>query len=853
MADTLKEKAVLWALPVKDVFDHLKSSEKGLNDLEAKNRLEEFGPNEIAKKEKRHGFLIFLSQFKNALILVLVAAAIISYLLHENVEAAVIIAIVLMNAVLGFFQEYKAERALRELKKYVTLKSKVLRNGQVIEIDSKNLVPGDIVYLSIGDIIPADIRLLNAEKMLTDESSLTGESLPVLKKVTVVSEKHSLPQYLKNVAFMGTSVAGGSGHGIVISTGKNTFFGRTASYLKQKNVGDFQKNIGIFSSFMLKIILVMTVFIFIANALLGKDIFTSFLFAIALAVGITPEMLPIIMTITLSNGALKMAKENVITKRLVSVEDFGNIDTLCCDKTGTLTEGKISFADYINLDGKKENRLVVYSTLCNSELKGRKSFSNPIDKAIVESKFARQMQDELADYEILDSNEFDFERRRMRTLVKKGKETMLIAKGASDSLLKVCNSAIIKGKKAKLSKSISLSIHEKIISYEKKGYRVVGVAQKSTKKKKTEKSDEKEMTFLGLLLFTDPPKKTVKGALARLQELGVGIKIISGDSPVITRKICNDVGLTVSEDRVVTGEELEKLSDEQFASYSTRFNVFARVSPEQKYKIVHSLNKEGHIVGFLGDGINDVPALKAADVGISVNSAVSVAKEAADIILLKKSLRVLADGIVLGRKTFGNIIKYILNTISANYGNMVTVAMSSIFIPFLPLLPAQILLNNFVSDVPNFSISTDNVDKSLLKKPKRWNIKFISKFMVYFGLISTFFDLALILPLLFVVKASPDLFRTAWFFESVLSEIIILFAIRTKLSFFKSRPSKWLVITSIAAGIFALAITYMAFGRKFFNFVPMPAGILLFIAGILIAYFSVAEMAKRYFFRKFEI
>jgi len=851
-----KEKVMLWALPVPEVFGYLSSSEKGLTDAEARRRLEVYGVNEIVEKERRQGLQIFLSQFTNPLVLVLIVASIIAFFLREPINAIVILSIVFLNSLLGFFQEYRAERALEELKKYVTFKAEVIRNGEMSEVDDKQVVPGDVVHLAIGDIIPADTRLFKVEDMTTNESSLTGESLPVLKNVAPVSKDYSLPQYLTNMAFMGTSVASGSGEGVVIATGKNTFFGETAAYLKQAvHEGDFQKNIRKFSNFLLKVILAMTAFIFIANAVLGKGVFSSFLFALALAVGITPEVLPIIMTITLSNGALRMAKEKVITKRLVSVEDFGNIDTLCCDKTGTLTEGELSLYDYLDVDEQKGDKLILYGLLCSSVEggKGKKSFGNPMDKAIWENKKAKEIEAEVENYTIIDRNEFDFERRRMSVLVKGGKSNILIVKGAPESILGASDFAMVSGNETKLSNDLVSTIKDKVAGYENGGYRVIALAERYTDQTQTTKDDEKNLILTGFFLFLDPPKKTVRESLNILRRLGVSIKVISGDSPIITRKVCNDVGLGIVENRVITGDEIEQLKDDEFEMYSTEYNVFARVTPEQKYRIVSNLNREGHIVGFLGDGINDAPALRAADVGISVAAAVGIAKEAADIILLKKSLRVLAHGIIEGRKTFGNITKYILNTISANYGNMITVAMSSLFLKFIPLLPSQILLNNFISDVPLLTISTDNVDREFLKRPKRWNIRFISRFMVYFGLISTFFDLALILPLLLIVKVSSEVFRTAWFIESALSEIVVTFAIRTRGPFFKSAPSKWLSITSVAAGIAVITVTYTVFGNKFFQFARMPGPVLALIAGILLAYFITAEITKRFIYRGFQI
>lgn len=846
----------VWSLLPREVMESLETSESGLSADEVKKRLEEHGKNDLSEKGQRHAFSIFLSQFTSPLILILIVAAIVSFFVGEHVDAIVIIAIVLMSAILGFFQEYKAERALRSLKKYISIKVKVIRHGAIEEVDSREIVPGDIVHLNIGDMVPADMRIFHMDEFSTNEASLTGESLPVSKTTDVIALEKKVPQDLLNMAFMGTSVASGLGEGIVTATAGDTFLGKTAAYLKAKNPDtEFHKGIKEFGNLLMKITFAMTLFILIANAALGKSFFDSLLFAIALAVGITPEVLPILITITLSTGALKMAKEKVITKTLAAVEDLGNMDTLCCDKTGTLTVGELGLSDFHDFDGKENEQLVVHGLLCNSGevRKGKRSFGNVVDKALWASEKVADAREKIKDFKILDKNEFDFERRRMSVVAKDGAGIVFIAKGAPESIWEVCTTVRTNGKDEKISSASAAKFKSLVEKYENDGFRIIAVAEKKYAGDDSHKKDEKDLTFLGFLLFLDPPKSTIKESLIVLQKLGVNVKVISGDSPGVTRNICNKVGLKIALDRVVTGAELDDLNEKEFEHYAKIYNVFARVTPEQKYRIVAKISKEDHVVGFLGDGINDAPALKVADVGISVDNAAGIAKEAADIILLKKSLAVITDGIVSGRKIFGNITKYILNTISANFGNMFTVAASSLFLKFIPLLPSQILFNNFVSDAPLLTIATDNVDEELVKKPKKWNIKLISKFMVVFGLISTIFDLALILPLIFIMKTGPELFRTAWFVESSLSEMIITFAIRTKLPFFKSRPSKWLVWTTVITIFATIGITYMSIGATLFEFVKMPTTILLFIGGILVSYFLAAEIAKRYFFKKFDL
>jgi len=585
-------------MDTREVLSVYGTSERGLTRVDALSRLEKNGKNELSGKENRKAVDIFLNQFRNALVLILIGAAVISFLLAEYnhtgeyTDAIVILLIVLINSVLGFMQEYKAEKALQELRKYVTLQAKVNRDSEILEADAKDLVVGDIVYLDIGDIVPADIRLLSADELTADESALTGESMPVQKSTDAINIEHPSPQDLPNMVFMGTLVSSGNGHGVVTATGRDTFFGKTALYLSEtEQEGDFQRSIKAFSNFLLKVTLAMTVFIFAANALLGKDIMDSFLFAVALAVGITPEVLPIIITIALSTGALKMAEKKVIVKRLASVEDLGNIDTLCCDKTGTLTEGELSVLRYVDYLGEKDDTILLYGLLCNSVKvkRGIKVFGNPIDKAIWKTHDAKALEHMLRSCLILEENEFDYHRRRMSVLVKTDKGNILIAKGAPESMLSACRDIRINGKTERLDEKLAEEFRKKVEGYEKEGYIVIAVASRETGGETTTSQDEKDLTLHGFLLFLDLPKKTVRESLKTLRRLDVSVKILSGDSGYVTKKVCEEVGLQIAGGVVITGDDLSKLGDHEFDEYSTRFNVFARVTPEQKYRIVESL------------------------------------------------------------------------------------------------------------------------------------------------------------------------------------------------------------------------------------------------------------------------
>lgn len=851
-----KEGFKFWNKSLSDNYSYLGTSEKGLSNNEANSRIIKYGHNEIQNKNKRVTFNIFIDQFKNPLILVLIVASVIAYALGEKIDAVVIIAIVIINALLGFFQEYKAEKTVHDLESYIKVKTKVLRNNELTEIESKHLVPGDIVYLSIGDFVPADVRLIHTEDLSANESSLTGESLPVSKYIKEINQNSYSPQNINNMLFMGTYIASGSCYGIIASTGKDTFFGKMSISIQQKVPdADFQKNIKRFSNMLLKVIILMVIFIFIINTVFGKDIIQSLLFALALAVGITPEVLPVVITIALSKGALKMSKKKVIIKKLEAVEDFGNMDTLCCDKTGTLTEGFLKLEACYNYLGKTDTSVLILGVVSSLEEihEAKNVVHNPLDKSIHNSDVAKSIKSEVKKYMFLDENPLDFERRRSSVYVKKNNQNILIVKGAPESVIGVCSYIKQDSRSIKLTSSIKEKLKSQYSSYELSGFKVIAIATKLMKANHSTKYDENALTLQGFMTFSDPPKKGIIKSLKDFENLGIDIKIITGDSPIITKKICKDIGIKIFEDRIITGDELENITELELETMVQKYNIFARVNPIQKYKIISSLNKEGHIVGYLGDGINDAAALKAADIGISVDTASGIAKDSADVILLKKGLDVISEGIIEGRKTFGNITKYILNTISANYGNMITVALSSLFLPFLPMLPAQILLLNFMSDMPSLTISTDNIDNSYLKKPKRWNISTIQKFMIYFGIISTVFDILTIVSFIYIFNVPQDTFRTAWFIESALTEIFVLFIIRTHGTFYKSRPSKALVISSMLTIFATILITYLAIGAQLFNFVTLSWQMILVIITIVLLYCITVEISKKRFFKGVDI
>ena len=818
-------------------------SDSGLTTREAARRLAADGPNVIPRRGARSWTRILLAQFSSPLVLVLIAVAIISRLLGEGVEAAVIVLIVVMNGALAFFQEYRAERALEALQGFVTRTARVRRDGAAVQISASGLVRGDLVMLELGDLVPADLTMAAVDGLSIDEASLTGESVPVTKEPG-------------EPAYLGSTVVSGAGSGLVTATGEATLLGRSAGLLaREAPPSDFELNIKRFSDFLVVVIAVLTVFVFLANAVLGKGWFDSFLFAVALAVGITPEVLPAIVTITLSNGALRMARDHVVVKRLASVEDLGNVDVLCCDKTGTLTRGEFTLEDFIAPDGLRDPGVLLYGALTGASECGvpRAAAGNPTDRAIWAAAELEPLRPALSDFEILGRLPFDFRRRRSSVLARGAGGCVLLVKGAVEAVLDRCATVAAPGGEVPMSGGRRAELLAAMSRHEEDGLRVLALGDRPFNGTDATIDDESGLRFRGFLLFADPPKPDVRDTLAELARLGVGVKILSGDSAVVTRRICREAGVVVAGGRVVTGPELAALDGSAFHRAAAECTVFARLTPEQKEQLVAATRAAGHVVGFLGDGVNDAPALRAADVGVSVDAGTDIAKEAADVILLRKSLGVLAGGIVEGRKTFANITKYILNTISANFGNMSTVAVSSLFLPFIPLLPSQILLNNFLSDVPLITVATDRVDPELLEKPRRWNIGGIARFMVVFGLLSAAFDLVLIAGVLHVWRAGTDIFRTAWFVESACSEIIVTFAIRSRLPFWRSRPSRALLWSSVAAGVIAFALPLTSLGRDYFFFVSLPPAVTGFIVAVLLLYFLSAEALKHPFFARLRI
>ena len=848
-------------LPASDLLSKLGTSTQGLSSEEAERRINVYGTNELARKMKRSGIISFLLHFKSPLILILLAAATFAGATGDIPDFTIIFVIVLISVSIDHYQESKAENAAELLREKVSTTATVLRDNTKKEVKLSQIVPGDIVFLSAGDIAPADARIITAKDLFINQSSLTGESFPVEKTANslqpVKLTSGSITEW-DNYLFMGTSVVSGSSMAVAAKTGGSTEYGKIAKKLVSKPPEtEFERGVKGFSYLIMQVTFVLIIFVFIVLALFHRSLIESLLFAAALAVGLTPELLPMIITMNLSKGAVNMSKKGVVVKHLPSIENFGSMNVLCTDKTGTLTENSISLIMHVDFEGKDDDKVLLYSYLNSFYQTGLKS---PLDEAILVHK-----EISLSSFQKIDEVPFDFVRRRVSVVVEQQRERVLIAKGAPEEVLKVSSYCEIEGVIQDISEELRKRIEQKYFDLSSEGLRVLGVAYKKMKEEKAIYSvnDETDMTFLGFIAFLDPPKQTAKESIQLLAKEGIELKIVTGDNELVTRKVCEQLGFEIK--GVILGTEIAQMHDDALARVVEQANVFARVTPVQKDRIINLLKSNGHVVGYMGDGINDAPSLKTSDVGVSVANAVDVAKEAADIILLENDLTVLAEGVIEGRKTFGNTMKYVMMGISSNFGNMFSVAGAALFLPFFPMLPIQILLNNLMYTASQTTIATDNVDEEYIERPKRWDISFIRNFMVLEGPISSIFDYTTFFTMVFgfgiplaasatgVAIASlfqQSQFQTAWFVESLCSQTLVVFVIRTRQSpFWKSKPGKYLVISSLSVVAAALIIPYTALG-KVFKFVPLPPLFYVALVLMVITYLLLAELVKRVFYKR---
>lgn len=822
-----------------EIFNEFGVTSTGLGLEEATLRLGKYGKNEIEAKET-HWWQIFFRQLKSPFIYILFAAALISSFFGELTEAIMILVFVALNATLSFFQEYHSEKNLKLLKKYILSHAKVRRANEELTIESQNLVPGDFVIVEAGDKIPADVRFLEENNLMVDEEILTGESVPV-HKISVAMEKPAQDFYkAENLGFSGTTVVAGKGLGVVIATGKNTGLGGIAKLTAEtKRVSSFEKGIFGFSKFILRLILITIVLVFLANIIVRGDkanIPELIIFSIALAISVIPEPLPAVTTISLSRGALRLAKSKVIVKRLSAIEDLGSLEVLCTDKTGTLTENKLTVE---KIKSDSEEACLFFAAMASSFLDTKeKKPTDAFDVALWE-KLSPAVREEINQYKHLAEIPFSPERRRNSVLVQTKNGAELIVRGAPEIIFKFC---------PKLDESLKNSLKIWMAAEGAHGHRVLAIARKkiSAKNNSDLEKEENNLEFFGIISFVDPIKKTAAHTIVEAKKLGVKIKILTGDSREVAGAVAYKIDLINSPNEVITGEEFDALTIEEKHSAAERFFVFARVSPEQKYNIIKLLQEKNE-VGFLGEGINDAPALKIANVAIVVQSGADIARDAADVILLKKSLSVIIEGIREGRKIFANISKYIKVTLSSNFGNFFAVATASLLIDFLPMLPIQILLLNLLSDFPMISIATDTVDQDELKKPKSYNIKEIVLLATILGVVSTIFDF-IFFGLFY--RISPGVLQTNWFIGSVLTEIILIFSVRTKFFFLSAkRASSFLIGLAVLTIAITITLPLTSFGQKIFNFVKPKPSHFLIIFGVVICYFAITEIVKLIYFR----
>ena len=834
----------------------LESGVDGLSTAEAALRLKKFGPNEIAQEKKKNVLVRLLDNVKNPLVILLTVLAAVSFATGDMRATIVIMVMVVLGVVLRFYQEMRADDAAAELKAMVAIKSTVVRDGQEMEVPLHNLVPGDVVRLAAGDMVPGDVRVLSAKDLFLNQAALTGESISVEKiAATVSAEDVENPLDLPNICFLGSNVESGSATAVVIHTGDRTYLGAlAASIVGEREMTSFDLGVNKFTWLMIRFIGVMVPAVFVINGLSRHDWVEAFLFAVAVAVGLTPEMLPMIVTVNLSKGAIAMAGKKVIVKRLNSIQNIGAMDVLCTDKTGTITEGRIVLERHMDVNGRESERVLQYGYMNSYYHTGLK---NLMDEAILDHGHLEEDLKVKTNFRKIDEIPFDFNRRRMSVILEdKQDQHILICKGAVEEITNLSTTVEIDGKALSVKPEYAAQRKQLVSDLNAQGFRVVAIAYKvmpagDSDEPHYEVSDEKDLTLLGYLAFLDPPKESAREALKRLRDLKVEVKILTGDNDVVTTYICGKVGMPV--EHILLGSQIEAMSESQLSAAAAATRIFAKLAPAQKERIVRTLQKNGSVVGFMGDGINDAPALKAADVGISVNSAVDIAKESSDIILLENDLLVLEQGVREGRRVFGNILKYIKMAASSNFGNMFSVVGASAFLPFLPMLPVQVLINNLLYDFSQVPIPTDEVDAEWLVKPRKWEIGNLRRFILFIGPISSIFDYATFFIMLYVFNCwnNPDLFHTGWFVESLFTQTLIIHIIRTnKIPFLQSWASRPLLLGSLVIVTVGAWLTVSPLADML-GFVPLPTLFWLLLAIMLACYVALTQLVKNWFIARY--
>lgn len=834
-----------WSNSVGDLLAELGSRPNGLDAIEAKARLASFGPNAIRDEGRVHPAKLLLKQFASPLVLILIFGALVSIVVGDISDSIIILVIVAGSGLLSFWQEARASSAIAALRSRLALTSQVLREGKQLTIPAANLVPGDILILSAGNLVPADGLIIDATDFLVTQAALTGESLPVEKRPGVVDPQAQISQRT-NCVFAGSSVRSGTARVLVAVTGRRTQFGTIAERLgSAEPETEFERGVRRFGTMLLRAMFLIVVFILAVNQFLGRPFVDSLLFAVALAVGLSPELLPAIVTVTLSTGARSLSQDGVIVRRLEAIENFGSMDVLCTDKTGTLTTGEVSLSAALDAAGAQaENvkRLAYLNALLESGI------ANPLDAALVAAGKAAKLTSRGVTK--LDEIPYDFERRRLTIVIEDGGERLLVTKGAFAEVLGACTSFRASKGRQRLDPHHRERLHRLFRNQGTDGFRSLALATRLVETKPDyTREDEKDLIFEGFLLFLDPPKPTAAQALRDLKDAGIVTKIISGDNRHVSAHLAKAVGLNAH--AMLTGGELARMTDEALWHAAPRTDLFVEIEPQQKERIVRALQRAGHAVGYMGDGINDAPALHAADIGISVDQAVDVARESADIVMLRPDLGVLRAGVEGGRRTFANTLKYISIAISTNFGNMISMALATAFLPFLPMLPKQILLENFLSDVPALAISSDRVDGEHLLSPQRWDVHYVERFMVVFGLASSLFDFITFGVLLYLFHAGAAEFRTGWFVLSLITELGIIWVLRTRRRAWKSSPSRLLQVIIGAVFLVALSLPYSGPIAVALGFRAIRVSEVAVLLAVVVAYLAASELLKQWFFRKF--
>ncbi len=836
-----------------EVLKEYNTSENGITENKATELLEKNGPNVVVKNEKKSRLYFLFNSFKDKFIIILIVLAIINYFLSDALSTYIILGIAVISALIRYFQDYSVYKFNQELKAKMYTTTNVVRSGKEKEIRVEKVVPGDIVHLSAGSMIPADIMLIDSKDLFVNQSVFTGESVPVEKVAQNTNDAKEIFS-ISNVCLMGSSVISGRATGVVIDTGFTTYLGRMSKEVEtKKEPTNFEKGMNNITKMLIRYMLVVSVAVFVIYGFIRKDWLEAILFALSVAVGITPSMLPMIVNVNLTRGTKVLAKKKTLVKNINSIQNLGAIDVLCTDKTGTLTEDKIVLQKYIDVNGNEDTSILEYAYLNSYFGTGMK---NLVDRAIITYGNEKNVKEIVNDYTKIDEIPFDYTRKRMSVVVKSNKNNgyRMFTKGALEEILKVCTKVKYNGQVNELTPEMVEIVEQKAKEYAVQGMQVIAIASKREYRGVNvfNVSDEANMTFIGFVAFLDPAKKDVKSTLKKLKNIGITTKILTGDNPYAANNICNLVGLENKE--TLLGTDIDKMSDEELAKKVEEVNVFARMNPLQKERIVKQLKNNGHVVGYMGDGVNDSPSLHIADVGISVNTATDIAKEAADIILLERSLKVIYEGVLEGRRVYGNIIKYMKMALSSDFGDVFSIVIASIFLPFLPLLPIQMLLQDFLYDISQIAIPYDDVDKEFLEKPKKWSTKGISKFMNVMGITSSLIDVLAFLGFwfLFGYNASKEtFFQTAWFVECLISETMIIHYVRTaKRPFIESRANKWLTLGTFGTIIGTILTPILLHNIPSFHFEILPLKYYGFVILLLAIYSVLVEIIKKIYIKK---